>query len=245
MERRLTRHKHWFQHENDTAYDHDTLVLAQFRNPYEWLKAMEHVPHHSPAHLRTQPNIDMDVLRNRSSAGNDWNIFLTKPWTTARVGLDLEMYGNETCQDNFPYKDIISCALEPYPHSYYNWTIRYSEHQPFYEMKVDGSGLPYQNIMEMRSDKIRNHLNVSTYAGIADVWVLQYEYLVSEGTQQLLDRIEQWTGIQPHCTAKEPQHRQPKASRAISSEFAKFVREHLNWTTEALIGYKPEFKREH
>jgi hypothetical protein len=216
------------------------LVLAQFRNPYEWLKAMEHVPHHAPAHLRTQ--IGADLLHH--SANNDWQIFLTKPWTTERVGADLLMHGDELCQEEFRYKDIVSCSVEPLPHSHYNHTLRFSEHQPFYEMRNDGSGLPYDNIMEMRSDKIRNFLSVVDYPGVADVWNIQYEFLVQKGTQHLLDRIQQWTGITPQCSAKDPQTRAPKASRVISPEFAAHVRQHLNWTVEAMIGYEPEKERE-
>ena len=186
----LTRYKHWFQYPDDSKYPHDTLVLAQFRNPYEWLKAMEHVPHHSPAHLRTN-----GASTDEKAANNDWKIFLTKPWTTNRTGADLLLHGNETCQEDFKYRDIVSCVLEPIPHEAYNYTIRYSEHQPFYEMRNDGSGLPYDSIMEMRTDKIRNFLTVANYKGVADLWVLQYEYLVLKGTQHLLDRIEEWTGI--------------------------------------------------
>jgi hypothetical protein len=246
VERRLTRHKHWFQYENTSLYEQDTLVLAQFRNPYEWLKAMEHVPHHSPAHMRTRTDKSLEELQAMSTAGNDWKIFLTKEWTTERVGLDLEMKGDEICQgqERFPFKDIVSCAVEPLPDSAYNYTIRFSENEPFYEMRNDGSGKPYANIMEMRSDKILNHLDVKNFKGVVDVWVLQYEYLLADGTQHLLDRIQEWTGIQPKCKAKDPQNRPPKKSRIINAEYAKFVRENLNWKTEALVGYYPELKRE-
>lgn len=240
VRKELSRYKHWFQYNNPNKYPHDTLVLAQFRNPYEWLKAMEHVPHHSPAHLRTQLGATMD----HHSANNDWLVFLTKPWTTERTGADLLMKGDELCQEDFFYKDIVSCSVEPLPHSYYNHTLRFSEHQPFYEMRNDGSGKPYDNILQMRTDKIRNFLSVIDYPGVADVWSIQYEFLVSQGTQHLLDRIQEWTGIEPHCKPKEPQNRAPKASRVISPEFAAHVRMNLNWTVEDMIGYKPELKRE-
>lgn len=236
----LTRYKHWFQYPNATKYPHDTLVLAQFRNPYEWLKAMEHVPHHSPAHMRTKQTAD----DGHHSANNDWRVFLTKPWTTERLGLDLEMRGDEMCQEDFRYKDIVSCAIEPLPKSAYNHTLRYSEQQPFYEMRNDGSGKPYENILEMRTDKIRNFLTVADYEGVADVWTVQYEYLVGMGTQHLLDRIQQFTGIAPKCKAKEPQVRMPRPGRVIVPELAQHIRENLNWTVEKLIGYEPELQRE-
>lgn len=240
VRKKFTRYKHWFQYENPDAYLHDTLVLAQFRNPYEWLKAMEHVPHHSPAHLRTELNASKET----GQSGNDWKIFLTKEWTMPRVGLDLNVTGNPICQDNFRYRDAVSCYLEPLSLSHYGHTIRYSEHQPFYEMRNDGSGEPYKNILELRTDKIRNFLSLASHPGVADVWALQYEYLVSKGTQHLLDRIEEWTGVKPKCSAKEPQYRAPKKSRKISREFAAHIRQNLNWTVESWVGYQVEWARE-
>ena len=228
MENRLSRYKHWFQYNNPKAYPHDTLVLAQFRNPYDWLKAMQHVPHHSPEHI-----------------SKHWSVFLSKPWTMDRIGSDLLLTGNEICQENFHYRDIISCVREPLPRTHYNHTLRYSEQQPFYEMRNDGSGIPYNNIMELRADKIRNFLSTSQYPGVADVWVLQYEFLLQTGTQHLLDRISEWTGITPTCEAKPPQIRKQKIKeRTVTPDFAAYVRKNLNWTVEKLIGYEVEMHRE-
>jgi hypothetical protein len=199
---------------------------------------MEQVPHHAPAHIRTHPKSTYQT----KGSGNDWRIFLTKPWTTERVGADLLLMGNETCQEDFLYRDIVSCTPKPLPKSHYQHKIKYSEHQPFYEMRNDGSGESYDNIMEMRTDKIRNHyLSVAKFDGVADVWVLQYENLVKNGTQHLLDRIEEATGIKPNCGAYPPQtNRVNKRLRQISPAFAAHVRKHLNWTVESWIGYDPE-----
>ena len=237
----LTRYKHWFQFPDPTRYEHNTLVIAQFRNPYDWLKAMERVPHHSPNHLRTK--VDANFTSHESE--NDWHIFLAKEWTTPRVGKDLELMGNETCQEDFLYRDIVSCVEEPLPHSHYNITIRYSEHQPFYEMRNDGSGKPYANILELRSDKIRNiMLSVRSYTGVADVWSVQYEYLLDMGTLSLLRRIQEWTGVEPRCKAHPSQTRPIKKTRLVTKDFAQHVRLHLKWSTEAMIGYEIEWDRE-
>ncbi len=241
VKKELTRYKHWFQYNDPTRYPHDTLILGQFRNPYDWLMAMQHVPHHSPAHLSTETD-------------HDWKVFLTKPWTMERIGSDL--WPNRTttatpvdapakrCQEDFLYRDIISCDIEPLPHEAYNHTIRYSEHQPFYEMRNDGSGLPYDNLLEMRTDKIRNFLGTANYKGVADLWVIQYEYLVHQGTAQLLKRIQEYTGIEPKCDPKPPQVRVPKKSRILPVAMAQHIRMHLNWTVEHWIGFEPELKRE-
>ena len=161
-----------------------------------------------------------------------------------RYGADLRLRGDEICQEEFRYRDIVSCVEDPLPEDSYQHTLRYSENQPFYEMRDDGSGLPYNHIMDMRTDKIRNFLNTINYDGVADVWTLQYEYLVSEGTQHLLDRITELTGIPAECKAIPPQVRKPKGSRMIRADFAAHIRENINWTVEGWIGYTPELKYE-
>jgi len=219
---KLTRYKHWFQYPAPYRYPHETLVITQFRNPYDWLKAMQHVPHHAPEHLEYRPD-------------DRWMEFLTTPWTMDRIGTDKIVNNTRRCQEHFEYKDIISCEVEPLPRNEYK-KLDYSRHQPFYEMRNDGSGKPYDNIMEMRTDKIRNFLSIKQYDGIADVWAVQYEYFLTKGTQELLDEITRWTGIKPNCTARPPQQRR---NRPVEREMADFIRGHLNWTVEAWIGYGP------
>lgn len=197
---------------------------------------MEHVPHHSPAHLRLALNASYDD----PSAQNNWQLFLTKPWTMPRIGKDLKLKGDEMCQARFHYRDIVSCVAHPLPLSAYNHTLRYSEHEPFYEMRNDGSGEPYASIMELRTDKIRNFLSTANYPGVADTWVVQYEYLLNKGTQHLLDRIAEWTGVEPRCEAFPPQNRIQKKSRYIDPDHARFIKERLNWTVEGWIGYQPD-----
>jgi len=218
---KFTRYKHWFQYPASYRYPHQTLVINQFRNPYDWLKAMQHVPHHAPAHLQYIPD-------------DRWMEFLTSPWTMERIGTDL-VNNTRRCQEHFEYKDIISCEVEPLPRAAYK-SLDYSKHQPFYEMRNDGSGKPYDNIMEMRTDKIRNFLSLKQYDGVADAWAVQYEYLLTKGTQELLDEIERWTGVKPKCKAKPPQQRR---NRPVEKEMAAFIRDHLNWTVESWIGYGP------
>ncbi len=68
---RLVRWKHWFQHDlphTDGSPQETTLVIAQFRNVYDWIEAMRKVPHHAPLHLR-----------------KSWKSFVTKPWVRIRV----------------------------------------------------------------------------------------------------------------------------------------------------------------
>jgi len=178
------------------------------------------VPHHASNHI-----------------GLKWEDFLTREWSTKRLGLDLNISKDSTCQEDFKYQEIISCVLEPLPKSHYGGRIRYSEHQPFYEMRQDGSGKPFRNIMEMRSAKIRNFLEVRNYVGIADVWTIQYEYLLRRGTGHLLDKIEEWTGLNRSCEPYPPQKRR---KRKLSRTFARYLNANLDWSAEGLIGYTQE-----
>lgn len=192
-------------------------MVAQFRDPYLWLEAMRAVPHHMPSH-----------------AGLDWKPFLEKTWTTPRIGLDLKLKGNEMCQHHYKYRDVISCIHKPEPDVPSD--NRHSLDKPFYEMRNDGSGEPYDNIMELRSDKIRDILEIKKFPGVADLWMVQYEYMLAEGTQSLLDHITEWTGIKPQCKAFPPQNR---PQRELTKEFVNYVTAHLNWTVEAEIGFVP------
>jgi len=184
---------------------------------------MQHVPHHMPSHLKHRRD-------------EHWHGFLNEPMTMERIGTDRWDNLTEPCQEHFAYKDIISCATEPLPHEAYKGSIPYSSHQPFYEMRNDGSGKPYKNIMEMRADKIRNFLTVVDYPGVADMWVMQYEYLLAKGTKEMIDQVAEWTGIKPKCDPYPPQQRE---SRRVQKEMAEYIRDNLDWDAEALIGYGP------
>jgi len=153
-----------------------------------------------------------------------------------RVGTDRWNNLTTPCQQHFDYRDIISCAVEPVPKNEYDHKLMYSEHQPFYEMRNDGSGEPYNNIMELRTDKIRNFLSIKQYEGVADVWTVQYEYLLTKGTAELINQVSAWTGVTPKCKPMPPQQRR---NRPVEKEMAAFIRDHLNWTVEAWIGYGP------
>jgi len=61
---------------------------------------------------------------------------------------------------------------------------------PFYELKIDGSGKPYDSILDMRADKIANHLSVKEFNWIEDVIPLQYESVVEEGPMNFLEKVE-------------------------------------------------------
>ena len=67
----FTRFKHWFQFDDDTVRNDSAVVIAMFRDPYDWVEAMHERPHHAHAHI-----------------GLDWEEFVTKPWTGPRGPAD-------------------------------------------------------------------------------------------------------------------------------------------------------------
>mmetsp|Transcript_7340 Transcript_7340/g.15346 ORF Transcript_7340/g.15346 Transcript_7340/m.15346 type:complete len:409 (-) Transcript_7340:105-1331(-) len=232
VRRRLSRYKHWFQHETDRKdrqYE-GSLVLAQFRNIFEWTRAMQATPHHAPAHL--------DI--------KDWREYVTKTWTMKRFGKDLNMTDDEKsgragpiCQEGFYYRDVITCHVRPYPDGYWDGKKhkhRFSEHQPFYEMRSDGSGEPYDNVLEMRAAKIYNFLNTTNFPWVEDMWVLRYEDLLKEGTANLIKSIEKVTGVKSNCTASPPQNRK---KREIDKGLRKYLLsdKNVDWKAERMIGY--------
>ena len=215
----LTRYKHWFQDPNVTLHprNRETLVIAQFRNPYDWLEAMRDRPHHAPRHL--------DV---------GWREFLTTPWTMDRIGLDLNITSNTTlCQEHFRFNQINSCVKEPLPREAYE-NNRMSRHQPIYELKQDGSGEPFDSIIELRAAKIVNFLETRDYPRVADTWPVHYEYLLEKGTKEILDRIAKVTGVPYKCDPFPVQHRR---KRKLPKDFMDYVSAHVDWTIEELIGY--------
>lgn len=235
VRRRLSRYKHWFQHETDRKdrrYE-GSLVLAQFRNVFEWTRAMQATPHHAPAHL--------DI--------RDWRKYVTKTWTMERFGKDLNMTEDEMsgkagpiCQEDFYYRDVVTCNVRPYPDGYWDGKKRkhrFSEHQPFYEMRNDGSGEPYNNVLEMRAAKIYNFLNTTSFPWVEDLWVLRYEDLLKEGTKHLIESIEEVTGVKANCTASPPQNRK---KREIDKDLRKYLLsdKNVDWKAERLIGYSKE-----
>jgi hypothetical protein len=189
-------------------------------------------PHHSPAHCCKQ----------------DWKKFVTTEWNIERPESDLALKeGNATlgiptsqiqCQEHFNYDQINSCQLRPYPPELFRkGKPHMSGHQPQYEMRNDGSGLPYNNILELRADKIKNHLSVGEWPWVQDFTAVQYEELLSRGTKFLVRHIEKATGVKAQCVPYEPQPKRTKYS--VPRAYKRWLTDHLDWESEALVGYEP------
>ena len=155
-----------------------------------------------------------------------------------RVGLDLEggkseKSNGEYCQEIFLYGDIVSCYARPYLKSYFNKT-KFSQHQPFYEMRNDGSGEPFNNILELRAAKIRNFLATRMYKGVEDLWTVSYEDLLADGTSAIISRLEEVVGFNSTC---KPTPKQQRMRRVIPPELFKHLMQNLDWESENMVGY--------
>lgn len=223
VRRRLKRYKHWFQDENIPTENivNGTLVVAIFRNVFDWTRAMMATPHNAPMH------IDLS-----------WKEFVTKKWTMERFGFDLNVTEEQKkdplfCQQGFFYKDVVTCHHRPYPKGYFK-KRRFSEDKPIYEMRPDGSGKPFNNILEMRAAKIHNTLTTKNFKGVQDLWLLKYEDLLEYGTKEIVQKIELMTGLKAKCTSSPPQKRK---KRGIPKEMSDHLKKEVDWDAEKLIGY--------
>ena len=224
---RLMRWKHWFQ-DDDKKSHNQVLVIAQFRNIFEWTEAMRNVPHHSPYHLKL-----------------GWEEFVTKPWTMKRPKRDKKHKGSDgnVCYEKFRYDQLISCVEGSYKDEEYKKWLKntgftsdsdFSGHKPIYELKQDGSGKPFESILEMRAAKIQNFLSVKEWDWVQDSIPVQYEKLLADGTDFLLTQIEEKLQIKRSCKAVPPQTRK---RRPLSLDYVQWMKDNVDWESESLIGY--------
>ena len=266
--------KHWFQIKakryDDTA---GVVVVAQFRNVFQWIEAMRMGPYHAPLHH------DLD-----------WKDFVTKTWTMPRYNEDL-VFANvtkETCPEDImclygktkkPH-DIIPCranrtifldgngqnkprivaamyelrgvsrrappvilsnllvALCSSPFgfafpSHYRFDYRFVSLPP-----DDGSGLPFENILELRSAKIRNFLKVALYSNVKGFHPIRYEDMVQNGTEGLIRAIEKDLNVTAKCKPIKGEF--DKGTRPLMIDYVDYMKRHVDWENEALIGYDSE-----
>ena len=218
---RYSRWKHWFQYEDEQKISPGSaLVVAMFRDPYDWIDSMRKKPYHSPNHFNL-----------------DWKEFLTRPWTMERGPADKGLLKsnskyNTTCMHRFPFDEVIPCSR--LDRNMYNGTMNGKTVGVTYELNHDGSGQAYDSILELRSDKIKNFLGLKDFDGVGSFIPVQFEYMVTRGTSELINEVENLTGIRAHCKGTQPQLLR---SKTFDPLFVEWMNEHLDWETERLIGY--------
>lgn len=240
VHRDFVRAKHFFQ--PIVAGDFKTnILIVVFRDPVEWVAAMREKPYHSPNHILK--------FENQSGAivPLPWKEFVTRAWTTKRSEFDkklvLEDRVKETmrgdiCRERFAFHEVLPCRYDNTTSSIPDSRIRGFE--PIYEMRRDGSGEPFDNILEMRSDKIVNLLlEMSMMMDLGGYMAVRYEDLLREGTKSLLTQVATMVGmdnVPEHCSASGPQANRI-GRRKIPIELRQWVQTHSVTKTERLLGY--------
>ena len=226
----LFRWKHWFQDETLPDKHNGTrfVVVAQFRNPYSWVESMRALPYHAPEHFHLT-----------------FSDFISRAWTMKRTGPD-EQYDMEGLQQSrmkevwcnsalFHPFDVVPCLA--------NRTVFSSKGiltKALYEMKVDGSGQPYQSILDLRRDKIKNFLDVKHFRRVNAFYPVLYEDLKKLGSGNLVKALEFELGIPARChfIAGNSGFR----DKEIPESFKQSIDKQLDWTQEKRIGYYPRAK---
>ena len=230
IDTRFSRFKHWFQDKDGLFHSRigeRQVVVAQFRNVYTWVESMRKLPYHSIEHYHL-----------------GWHDFVTRPWTMKRFGKDAALDGvmkhdffNTTMKDSrickraFAPFEVIPC-LEGNVDLYSPRRVRT---RAAYELKRDGSGQPFSNILELRQAKIRNFMSVRFYESVRRLYVVRYEDMVLQGTDSLLRQLEKELNTTAKCV---PDPSKPLViKRKLQPEYVKYMRKHVDWEAERMIGY--------
>ena len=236
----VTRDKHWYQGDFDTSPRQSTIVLMMIRDVYDWALAMRKRPHHSPLHLHL-----------------NWTTFLTKPWTMPRPidQMHLANILGPICQQGYQYRQIVPCLRQSQrqigiEHADNTTNVTsliinitsydrssFSGWDPQYEHRYNGT--PFDSILDLRSDKIRNHHKIQHWDWIAFHHILQYENLLRHGTDLLIRGLEQVSGQVAKCQPEPPNPKRLGRYKHRKS-YVEFINDHVNWEMEELVGYYPK-----
>ena len=206
------------------------------------------------------PGIVPNVNWRKHARAMHWKTFVNRAWYGHRSDRDYEIMANlrdnETlggCVDHYSYYETVPCSRED-PH------ISLGTYK--YELNRDGSGRPYPSIINMRRDKILNHLSVAGFGGTRAFYPLRYEDLKAGGTEELLAELERVTGLTrgANCTAyggqavvqedQKPNGETENSRRMLKQnpihfheelpeDYVAWMNSYVDWEVEGRIGYYP------
>ena len=222
----MNRPSHWFQSPN-IPIEEPTIVLPLFLNPYHWVDTMRTSPHYTPAHKQME-----------------WVQFVSTPWTIHRSKEELDLKSNAKdgepikCQLGFQYNEVISCLDQQ---------DQLGKEAPIYELKVDGTGRPYNTILQLRHDKILNWLNTTNWNNVEFVHPVQYELLTKPGgLLSVMKVIEIKTRIKSACENQDIANiNAPIFWHDVPNEYISWMRMNVMWDVEYRIGYDQAIRRYH
>ncbi len=216
MTNKYSNWKHWFQEDDIQKFpEQSAVVVAMFRDPYDWVEAMRVEPHHAHSHIIMPQSVDEwkkeYSWKRQGGQALEWKEFVTKPW----IGKAKRLHEIHGLADNF------------------------------YELQWDGSGRAYSSIIDLRRDKIINHLSVANFVGTRAFLPMRYEDLNANGTSTLLQSIEEAAGVKAKCSAllgKAGRRRRLNAKKItkhaeLPEGFIDWMNEFVDWEVESRIGY--------
>jgi len=270
VHRDLVRSKHFFQPVYHEGVGHPrSIVVALFRDPYDWIAAMREKPYHAPDHVLRFGGGGGDNDNNNVTAdgGVDednivplpWRDFVSKPWTTGRSKQDMELVRQNRaltlsmpCYNKFDFVEVVPCLPDLERLKARIPESRWRGFVPVYELLRDGSGKPFDDLLQLRSAKIVNFLlelpmlygNADPRSGesrLGGYAAARYEDLVRNGTRFLLEQIATMMGMQglPDGCNPSPGGKDDKylRRRHIPDDFRQWIDLHLDRDVERLLGY--------
>jgi len=218
VHRGLSRWKHWFQ--TDGAYaTRSAVVVVMVRHVLPWVEAMRSNPYHAPHHFNLS-----------------WRDFVTRPWT---MDVDEESNHADLCYNHFRVGEVVPCR---------ETRVRLDSGRnvtPVYELrplgrnraKSSAEGSPYDSVVDLRRDKVRNFLAVRDFVGVGHYRLVRYEDAVLRGTRPVVEWLQSALGIEATCRPTEPQQHL-KTQRPVPEEYLTWMRDRVDWETEAMVGYR-------
>jgi hypothetical protein len=261
------------------------VVIVLFRDPIDWIEAMRYEPHHAHDHIQFHEKQQQQQQQQKQQHPSNiywrniasplsWKEFVTRPWIGKRGPKDilirqqldaaaaatalqnnnqssnnsLLLMDDIQCIDNYQYVDATPCSVEDVT------TIKgLGEYK--YEYYPDKSERGYSSILQLRALKIRNHLSIINFTSVNTYLSYQFEKLKINGTQILINDIQDATGLVANCipiygknsssSRKQQQQRRQLGRkkvtemRELSIEYIKYMNRNVNWDVERLIGYFP------
>ncbi len=235
------RYGYWFQEEDLTKVPRNSaVVVSVFRDPYTWVEAMRIEPLHAHDHLKWIPVDDHTNIDRSRTMG--WRDFVTQPWIGQR-GITDRITGRTNrgmdraiCMDSYSYRDAAPCSRNDSP------TVEgLGEYK--YEYQRDGSERGYSSIVDLRREKVLNHLSVADFIGTKAFIPMRYEDMDDDGMRALITSLEEATGSKARCNATVVMAPNPLAQRKIPvlrelpGDYIMWMDRFVDWEVESRIGY--------
>ena len=228
--------------------ENSAVVVAMFRNPYDWVEAMRTEPLHAHDHLRWyQPGVngnkDIDVGTNDAGEWNarplEWKDFATKPWIGRRgkkdrvISRTIRGMNSVKCMDSYSFYDAVPCSLED--SSTVDGLGLY-----MYEYKRDRSERGFSSIIDLRREKILNHLSVADFRGTRAFLSFRFEDMNDSGMVALIRSLEEATGMKAKCTATPGStfvQQDTIVLKELPVDYIEWMDRFVDWDVESRIGY--------